>query len=1055
MLSCSDCGQILEATAERCPGCERDAPALGWPDDGLTLPADRPFTVRRRLEVAHGRHVFEAVDSSGVPLRLLVLEPALAGELSATLRALHDSARAQGVALDVGLGADGAAAYCALYWPARSLDELLVRGARMAWQDAVGMAAAIARELHSQSSVGCTPRSLKPETVGLLARSTGEEVVLTDLAAAARVLNPSSGEAGSERAPGRWDSPQVADGEPMTAADGVYSLGLMLYRMLAGEHPLAGVGLRERLRRQSAGEIPPLPDEVAHALPPGLQSTLLAMLAPRREDRPALQTLIGALESFAAGRLPSVAAAAPEAAPDSSRRTPASPPSATAPPPPRPAAPAARSSRTTAWVLGACAVVALLVLLWVVLGSAPQAVETSDAAQRLASAQKVEVPMTVRSTPEDCAQCHPNHVLEWERSVMAHAARSPLFNALDMVIQEQLGRSNDCPNGAGVLRRADGFGACRDPQSGLSVTGAGGEHWCVNCHAPLERKLGGMQPWTAFGSAGSRAPMPSQLDETLMEGIGCTFCHQVTGPATGAPGQDGYRGNDTWRSFLTGRVFESRRADEPGIANSAYYHDPGYMFDGQLHPDSPARVHAVADSAAAEYLASSEFCGSCHDVRLFGTDVLGVEQRGEHFKRLRNGYSEWRAWKAERERAGQEVYSCQDCHMSLFPGVCDPQGSGGEADGCPPGTGFVPMAPGARATGGSSTTSDPRGARTTHYFSGVDVPLTPAFDARWSNDPTLDVSGLPLGFAQRRDLLLKNTFRLEIGESSLPDLGLRFDGRTLQVPVVIENVGAGHRVPAGFSQEREVWLHLRVTDAAGRLVYEVGRVDAHDADLRDKVFTRVTTDPDLLDAQGRPVGLFGADVIDGPDVPRWQPPPELGTSTRFRGKGLVNFQNGFLRCVRCIGTVKLDGSCEAPRGLEQPRAARYEDGQYDLDTGACISNLQGHHRFLEVWFPVGALDATRGLVRGPDAIIDTRSVPPGVPQVYTYALEATGFEPPFTVEATLNFRAFPPFLIRAFAEYEALQTQRGRRPDGPLLTLEALDRLEVIELERARGVVPR
>ena len=63
-----------------------------------------------------------------------------------------------------------------------------------------------------------------------------------------------------------------------------------------------------------------------------------------------------------------------------------------------------------------------------------------------------------------------------------------------------------------------------------------------------------------------------------------------------------------------------------------------------------------------------------------------------------------------------------------------------------------------------------------------------------------------------------------------------------------------------------------------------------------------------------------------------------------------------------------------------------DDGDYDLDTGACGSNLAGQNAFLETYFPVGALDASRGAVKGPDAIIDTRSVPPGVPIRYTYDL---------------------------------------------------------------------
>src|SRR5262249_36097937 len=151
----------------------------------------------------------------------------------------------------------------------------------------------------------------------------------------------------------------------------------------------------------------------------------------------------------------------------------------------------------------------------------------------------------------------------------------------------------------------------------------------------------------------------------------------------------------------------------------------------------------------------------------------------------------------------------------------------------------------------------------------------------------------PTGARQRRDLLLASAMKLTIDAP-------RADAEHLEIPIVVENVGAGHRVPAGFSQEREIWVHLRVTDARGRLVYEVGRVDRGDQDLRDKTFLRVTTADARFDRAGRPQGLFGADVADGPDVPRWSPFGEVGA---FRGRGLVNFQNGFMRCVRCIGTV--------------------------------------------------------------------------------------------------------------------------------------------------------
>jgi len=261
-------------------------------------------------------------------------------------------------------------------------------------------------------------------------------------------------------------------------------------------------------------------------------------------------------------------------------------------------------------------------------------------------------------------------------------------------------------------------------------------------------------------------------------------------------------------------------------------------------------------------------------------------------------------------------------------------------------------------------------------------------------------------------------------------------------------VGAGHRVPAGFSQEREIWVHLAVRDGDGRLLYEVGRVDRGDEDLRDKLFVRVNVRGDDLDGKGRPLGLFGADVRDGPDVPAWQPPPVLG-GTSFRGRGLVNFQNGFLRCVRCLGTVGADGRCEAGVGQGDTRAARFADGDYDLDTGECRSNLTGANALFETYFPVGALDASRGLVKGPDAIVDTRSVPPRVPIRYVYDLATGGRRGPFKVEARLLFRAFPPFLVKGFAAYEREQARRGLRPSGALVSEDMLGRLEVVEIGRA------
>lgn len=671
-------------------------------------------------------------------------------------------------------------------------------------------------------------------------------------------------------------------------------------------------------------------------------------------------------------------------------------------------------------------------------------------------------PLTLdRTRPDDCAQCHPRQVAQWTQSVMAHSAQSPLFQALEMLIEEQAGRDFECPEGAGVLRKADPRTACRDRDSGLPITGSGGEHWCVNCHTAGENLRARMPAWDGRARrSDSRQPLRDLLPPATMDGISCVVCHTAHGPVRpGHAAQGRYEGNPDWVSFVTGQRFSSRPEDargQPGIANSGYDLDATVFVADGGEPALAGGVHRRPSPQARDYLRSSEFCGSCHDVRLFGTDVLGVRDRGEHFKRLRNAYSEWAVWAQDERRAGREPASCQDCHMSEYPGICvDDRAGFGEAfvdpgatalrRACPPGTHFEPRAPGVYPQQRPAIGSDAARPVTTHYFSGVDVPLSPDLAGRLLDDPSLDEAGLPRGLRPRRDLLLGRTFRFDVPAP------LRRGGQ-LEIPIEIENVGAGHRVPAGFSQEREFWVHLRVTDADGGLVYEVGRVDRGDEDLHDKRFLQVNVDDRLVDERGAPQGVFGADIVDGPDVPQWSP-STLSGATRFRGRGLLNLQNGFLRCVTCIGRVDAQGRCQPGPGQGRTRADRYADGAYDIDTGACGSNLSGEEALLETYFPVGGLDATRGATKGPDAIIDSRSAPPGVPLRYTYDLPAVG-PAPYVVEARLLFRAFPPFLVRAFADYEARQAARGRRPSGPLVTHDMLERLEVVELHSVRVEIP-
>ncbi len=895
--------------------------------------------------------------------------------------------------------------------------DALVRGERLPWREVLACVRDLASALAECERRGWFPGPLGPGQLGL----EPEAHVRADALVGAWLGEGTKDRPHSLPSP-RWTPPEQSEGAPWDGAANRYVLGLLAYRLIAGAMPFAGESLRDDLGERSEAGAPPFDEAIARELEPGVQSLVLSMLAPRAQDRPANAAAIvaacaallsppraGVASATVAGAAPAAPAAQREVASDRKR----------AGNPPGPAAARLglpQLGRRGVWSVAAGLLIAAGAL------AAPGPRTTPRRTPRAAPLRDTGV--------SACASCHPSEVAQWKRSVMAHASKSPLFGALESAVEEQVGRSFTCPNGAGVLRRP-ATDACRDERTGLVVTGTGGEGWCINCHAPGENLRASAPAWSAVRQDGSREPLVDLLARPSLEGISCAVCHQTVGPVgehgrhTGA-----YEGNPTWTSPLTGQVFASRPEDlagTPGIANSGYDLEAGLLLD-RARPGDPT-PHGHADAAAESYLRSSEFCGACHDVRLFGTDAVGVVQRGEHFKRLRNAYSEWRTWADGERRAGRKPATCQGCHMSRYPGVCVPApGAAGDAD-CPSGTRFEARAPGAGGT--------------THYFTSVDVPLTTSYPDVFADDAALDGAGTPVGLRARRDMMLRHTFRFSID-------GARRAGGTLQIPVVVQNVGAGHRVPAGFSQEREIWVEMRVSDARGQTVYEVGHLASPSADLGDKRFLRVTTRDGLEDGLGRPQGVFGADVADGSDVPRWSPPPSLG-GTFFRGSGLINFQNGFLRCVRCIGVIDDAGECQPGPGQGFTRADRFDDGGYDIDTGECRSNLSGGHELFETYFPVGSLDAERGVAKAPDAIIDTRSAPPGVPITYTYELPAGGHPAPFHVRATLHFRSFPPYLVRAFADYEARQAARGLRPSGPQVTEDMLRRLDVLDLATAEA----
>ena len=138
------------------------------------------------------------------------------------------------------------------------------------------------------------------------------------------------------------------------------------------------------------------------------------------------------------------------------------------------------------------------------------------------------------------------------------------------------------------------------------------------------------------------------------------------------------------------------------------------------------------------------------------------------------------------------VVTCQDCHMSNFPNVPLIQEDGTVT----PANDLYPED--LVALEGSQTDPSiplPRRRVSTHFLTGVDVPL-------------LAFPGLATQ-QQRRQELVDAAFHISLDETpTRAEAGELFD-----VEVEIENVAVGHRVPAGFSHERQYWVQMYVQEA--------------------------------------------------------------------------------------------------------------------------------------------------------------------------------------------------------------------------------------------------
>ena len=293
---------------------------------------------------------------------------------------------------------------------------------------------------------------------------------------------------------------------------------------------------------------------------------------------------------------------------------------------------------------------------------------------------------------------------------------------------------------------------------------------CLTCHAGLGRH------------SQKRAGFTTTLDLLYSEeadgvlardGVSCTLCHQIE-PAN--------LGTDS--SFSGGyELSTSKRLAGP--------------YPSPFTRPMVNRIGFTPFEGA--HIQSSALCGTCHTLVTEAITPAGIGT-GHHMGEQLT-YLEWRRSAFTTEGGGATPQSCQDCHMPDR-----------REDGQPL---FTRLAH--RPDGSDFDQVSPRGPFSRHGFAGANTLLPKLLRAgRASLQPIGNDAALLAAEESARDVLRSQTARLTIGEIVHSQGVLTFTAH-------LENL-VGHKFPSGYPSRR-AFLHVRVQDPAGVLLFESGAVD--------------------------------------------------------------------------------------------------------------------------------------------------------------------------------------------------------------------------------------
>lgn len=180
------------------------------------------------------------------------------------------------------VGKSGDIAYIAMeFLEGRELRDILDDGRNLPVDQVLDLVAQVARGLAYAHEKGVVHRDVKPANIMVV---RDDHVKITDFGIARMATSAVRTQAGMVLGSPKYMSPEQVIGKTIDQRSDVFSLGVMLYEMLAGQAPFIGENINA-IMYQTLNAVPPAPSTLNPAVPEMLDFIVAKALAKAVDDR--------------------------------------------------------------------------------------------------------------------------------------------------------------------------------------------------------------------------------------------------------------------------------------------------------------------------------------------------------------------------------------------------------------------------------------------------------------------------------------------------------------------------------------------------------------------------------------------------------------------------------------------------------------------------------------------------------------------------------------------------------------------------------------------------